>query len=72
MDPVDEPIADRRIPTLAELDRIVPARCEALANRREKIKRQAGFHRWPKIADAKRSDGNRIRRVSPKGCGPLQ
>ena len=50
---VDEPIVNRHIPTRADLDRIVSARCAALANQREKIKRQAGFHWWPKIANAK-------------------
>ena len=50
---VDEPIVNRHIPTLADLDRIVSARCAALANHREKIKRQASFHWWPKIANAK-------------------
>jgi len=50
---VDEPIVNKHIPTLEALDDIVSMRCAALATDHEKIKSQAGFHWWPKIANAK-------------------
>src|SRR5271163_1361453 len=48
---VDEPIVNKHIPTLEALDQIISMRCAALATEREKIKSQAGFHWWPKIAN---------------------
>jgi hypothetical protein len=50
---VDEPIVNKHIGTIAELDAIIGARCAALANERDTIKGRAGFHWWPKIANAK-------------------
>jgi hypothetical protein len=47
-------------PTLEALDQIISARCAALASEREKIRGQAGFPWWPKIASPRRSPGNRI------------
>ena len=48
---VDEPIVNKHVPTLEALDQIISMRCAALATEREKIKSQAGFHWWPKIAN---------------------
>jgi len=48
---VDEPIVNKHIPTLEALEEIVSSRCAALASDHEKIKSQAGFHWWPKIAN---------------------
>jgi hypothetical protein len=50
---VDEPVVNKHIPTLAALDQIIATRCAALAGERQKIKSQAGFHWWPKIANPK-------------------
>ena len=50
---VDEPIVNKHIPSIDDLDKIISARCAALANDRERIKGQAGFHWWPKIANPK-------------------
>ena len=48
---VDEPIVNKHIPDLETLDEVISARCAALAAERQKIKSQAGFHWWPKIAN---------------------
>jgi transposase len=48
---VDEPIVNKHIATLEALEKIVSSRCAALASDHEKIKSQAGFHWWPKIAN---------------------
>ncbi|MGA2488481.1 MAG: IS630 family transposase [Roseiarcus sp.] len=48
---VDEPVVNKHIPTLEALEEIISARCAALASEREKIRGQAGFHWWPKIAN---------------------
>jgi transposase len=48
---VDEPIVNKHIPDLETLDEVISARCAALAAERQKIKSQAGFHGWPKIAN---------------------
>ena len=50
---VDEPVVNKHIPTIEVLDEIICARCATLANETEKIKSQAGFHWWPKIANAR-------------------
>jgi len=50
---VDEPIVNKHVETIEELDAIVGQRCAALAGETEAIKSRAGFHRWPKIASAK-------------------
>jgi hypothetical protein len=49
---VDEPIVNRHFESLAELDAVVPERCVALANDRDLIRGQAGFHWWPSHAAA--------------------
>lgn len=48
---VDEPIVNRHIPTLDELESVIRARCAALANRPAQIHAKTGFHWWPKIAN---------------------
>src|SRR5271167_1331075 len=48
---VDEPVINKHIPDLEALDEIISMRCAALASDRQKIKSQAGFHWWPKIAN---------------------
>jgi hypothetical protein len=45
---VDEPIANKHFETIAEIDAVVADRCVALANDRDLIRGQAGFHWWPK------------------------
>jgi transposase len=50
---VDEPIVNKYIGSIGELDAIIGTRCAALANERHAIKSQAGFHWWPKITNAK-------------------
>lgn len=49
---VDEPIVNKHVETIHELDEIIGKRCGALANERDVIKSRAGFHWWPKIANA--------------------
>ncbi|WP_336057137.1 IS630 family transposase [Nitratireductor sp. CH_MIT9313-5] len=44
---VDEPIVNRHIDTLEDLDAIVADRCVSLAANRNLIRSQAGFHWWP-------------------------
>ena len=44
---VDEPIVNRHFDTLADLDTVVGERCKALADDRDLIRGQAGFHWWP-------------------------
>ena len=50
---VDEPIVNKHIETIDELDAIIGERCAALANERDIIKSRAGFHWGPKIATTK-------------------
>jgi hypothetical protein len=50
---VDEPIVNKHAANIKELNDIIAARCVALANERDTIKSRAGFHWWPKIANAK-------------------
>ena len=50
---VDEPIVNKHLETIKELDVIIGERCAALANERDVIKSRAGFHWWPKIAKPK-------------------
>ncbi len=45
---VDEPIVNKHVPDLETLDKLISARCAALAA--EHPKSQAGFHWWPNIA----------------------
>lgn len=49
---VDEPIVNRHFETLAELDAVVAERCVELADNRDLIRGQAGFHWWPARVDA--------------------
>ncbi len=49
---IDEPIVNKHVETISDLDEIVAKRCIALANERETIKNRAGFHWWPKIVNA--------------------
>lgn len=46
---VDEPIVNKHIPTIEDLEDIISKRCLDLAQERETIKAKAGFHWWPKI-----------------------
>lgn len=48
---VDEPIVNRHIGTIEELDAVIGDRCAALANERDAIKSRTNFHWWPKIAN---------------------
>ena len=50
---VDEPIVNKHVATIDELDAIIGERCAALSNERGIIKSRAGFHWWPKIAKPK-------------------
>ena len=50
---VDEPIVNKHVATIDELDQIIGERCAALANERDAIKSRAGFHWGPKIAGGK-------------------
>ena len=43
-------IVNKHVGTIDELDAIIGERCAELANERDIIKSQAGFHWWPKIA----------------------
>ena len=48
---VDEPIVNKHIATIDELDEIIGKRCGALAKESYAIKSRAGFHWWPKIVN---------------------
>ena len=50
---VDEPIVNTHVETIDKLDAIIGERCAALANEPAVLKSRAGFHWWPKIANAK-------------------
>lgn len=50
---VDEPIVNKHIPTLEDLETIIAERCADLANQPNTIKGKAGFHWWPKIVNPK-------------------
>ena len=45
---VDEPIVNKHVATIEELDEIIGKRCVALVNERDAIKSRTGFHWWPK------------------------
>jgi transposase len=45
---VDEPIANRHFETLNDLDAAIATQCVTLANNRDLIQGQTGFHWWPK------------------------
>jgi transposase len=44
---VDEPIVNKHVATIEELDDIIGQRCAALADECDAIKSRAGFHWWP-------------------------
>ncbi|MGO9544056.1 MAG: hypothetical protein ACLPPF_04590 [Rhodomicrobium sp.] len=48
----DEPIVNKHIDTIEELDAIMASQCAALATQPGIVKARAGFHWWPKIANA--------------------
>jgi transposase len=50
---VDEPIVNKHVATIDELDEIIAKRCVALAKEREAIKGRADFHWLPKVTNAK-------------------
>jgi len=45
---VDEPIINKHIATIEELDAKIASQCVALAEQREQIRTRTGFHWWPK------------------------
>lgn len=45
---VDEPIINKHIATIEELEAKIAERCVALAEEPEQIKARTGFHWWPK------------------------
>jgi transposase len=45
---VDEPIVNKHIATIEELDTKIARQCVALAEQREQIRTRTGFHWWPK------------------------
>lgn len=47
---VDEPIVNKHIATIEELDEIIGRQCAALARQREIIRKRTAFHWWPKRA----------------------
>jgi len=57
---VDEPIVNQHVADLDALDQIISKRCAALADEPQTIRRRAGFHGWPKIANPRRSAGNGV------------
>jgi hypothetical protein len=44
---VDEPVVNRHIADLAELDRLLDQRCHALGEQTEVIRSRTSFHWWP-------------------------
>ena len=51
-EPVDEPIVNQHIPDIETLAAIIAKRCAYLTNDRQTLKGRAGFHGWPKMANA--------------------
>ena len=45
---VDEPIVNKHIATIADLEAKIAARCIALTEQPEQIQSRTGFHWWPK------------------------
>ena len=45
---VDEPIVNKHIATIEELEEKIANQCIALAEQREQIQTRTGFHWWPK------------------------
>jgi transposase len=45
---VDEPIVNKHVATLEDLDEIIGRQCAALAQQREIIRKRTAFHWWPK------------------------
>ena len=50
---VDEPIVNKHLATIDDLDDIIGQRCAALVNQRDASKGRAGFHWRPKIVRPK-------------------
>ena len=50
---VDEPIVNKHIPAIEDLENIIATRCVSLASQPETIRAKAGFHWWPKIINPK-------------------
>jgi transposase len=48
---VDEPIVNKHINTIEDLDAIVASQCVTLASQPQIIKSRTGFHWWPKPAN---------------------
>jgi transposase len=48
---VDEPVVNKHVATIAELDETIAQRCVALAEQPEQIQRRTGFRWWPKRID---------------------
>ena len=49
--PIDEPIVNKHIATIEELDAKIAQQCVALAEEPERIQSGTGFHWWPKPID---------------------
>ena len=62
---VDEPIVNKHIAAIEELDEIIGQGCAALAKEREPIKNRAVFHGGEKIANANLSITGSSRARSP-------
>ena len=45
---VDEPIVNKHIATIEELEEKIANQCVALAEQPDRIQKRAGFHWWPK------------------------
>jgi hypothetical protein len=45
---VDEPIVNKHIATIEDLEEKIANQCMVLAERREQIQTRTGFHWWPK------------------------
>ena len=50
---VDEPIVNKHVETIGDLDAVIGERCAWLADQPEIVKSRAGFHWWPKITRPK-------------------
>jgi hypothetical protein len=48
---IDEPVVNKHVATLAELDETIAQRCIALAEQPEQIQSRTGFQWWPKRID---------------------
>ncbi len=57
---VDEPIVNKHIATIEELDAKIAQQCVILAEQPEQIKTRTGFHWWPKPINPHQLPGNSI------------